>query len=197
MIPHQQNALVRHGNPGPNTSITYCAQIQNNSASTSVFITMPLHKTVVSPLLISQWPRDAIWGYRSGSTMNQVMACCLTATSHYLIQCWLAIRGVLRNSPPSNFMRNAQGMDLSNALENHSFKITSIPPRDCELSNGNKPFPSRSKPLVSREDEYIIGWEASLHRTINSINICQKISEVMVIKLQPLLLSWFNFNPSK
>ena len=26
---------------------------------------------------------------RSGSTLAQVMACCLTATSHYLNQCWL------------------------------------------------------------------------------------------------------------
>ena len=29
-------------------------------------------------------PSDAIWRQRSGSTLDQVMACCLTAPSHYL-----------------------------------------------------------------------------------------------------------------
>ena len=31
-------------------------------------------------------PSDAIWRQRSGSTLVQVMACCLTAPSHYLNQ---------------------------------------------------------------------------------------------------------------
>ena len=42
----------------------------------------------------SLWPSDAIWRHWSGSTMAQVMACCLTAPSHYLNQCWLIIRAV-------------------------------------------------------------------------------------------------------
>ena len=32
---------------------------------------------------------DAIWGHTSRSTLAQVMACCLMASSHYLNQCWL------------------------------------------------------------------------------------------------------------
>ena len=39
-------------------------------------------------------PSDAIWRHRSGSTLAQVMACCLTAPSHYLNQCWLIISKV-------------------------------------------------------------------------------------------------------
>ena len=35
------------------------------------------------------WPSDAIWRQRSGSTLAQVVAWCLTAPSHYLNQCWL------------------------------------------------------------------------------------------------------------
>ena len=42
----------------------------------------------------SLWPSDAIWRQRSGSTLAQVMACCLTAPSHYLNQCWLIISEV-------------------------------------------------------------------------------------------------------
>ena len=32
-------------------------------------------------LLHSSWPSDAIWWYKSGSTLAQVMACCLRALS--------------------------------------------------------------------------------------------------------------------
>ena len=34
----------------------------------------------------SLWSRGAIWCHRSGSTLDQVMACCLAAPSHCLIQ---------------------------------------------------------------------------------------------------------------
>ena len=37
------------------------------------------------------WPSDTIWQQRSGSTLAQVLACCLSAPSHYLNQCWLII----------------------------------------------------------------------------------------------------------
>ena len=47
----------------------------------------------------SLWPRDAIRWHRSGSTLAQVMACCLTAPSHYLNQCWLIISYVVWHSP--------------------------------------------------------------------------------------------------
>ena len=37
----------------------------------------------------SLWSSDAIWRHETGSTLAQVMACCLAAPSHYLNQCWL------------------------------------------------------------------------------------------------------------
>ena len=40
-------------------------------------------------IINSLWPSDAIWRHISRSTLAQVMACCLTAPSHYLNQCWL------------------------------------------------------------------------------------------------------------
>ena len=43
----------------------------------------------------SLWPSDAIWWHISGSTLVQVMACCLKAPSHYLNQCWLYFSKVL------------------------------------------------------------------------------------------------------
>ena len=40
-------------------------------------------------------PNDVIWWKISGSTLAQVMACCLTARSHYLNQYWLINTKVL------------------------------------------------------------------------------------------------------
>ena len=45
-------------------------------------------------LFNSLWPSGALWRQRSGSTLAQVMACCLTAPSHCLNQCWLIISKV-------------------------------------------------------------------------------------------------------
>ena len=45
----------------------------------------------------------AIWWHTSGSTLVQVMACCLTAPSHYLNQCWLIISKVQWQSLECNF----------------------------------------------------------------------------------------------
>ena len=52
------------------------------------------------------WPREAIWRQISGSTLVQVMACCLRAPSHYLNQCWLIISKVLWHSSEGNFIRD-------------------------------------------------------------------------------------------
>ena len=41
------------------------------------------------------WHSAATWHWRSWSTLVQVMACCLTAPSHYLNQCWSVINGFL------------------------------------------------------------------------------------------------------
>ena len=46
-------------------------------------------------------PGNSIWRHTSGSTLAQVMACCLTAPSHYLNQCWLIVKGILWHSPKS------------------------------------------------------------------------------------------------
>ena len=55
----------------------------------------------------SFWPSDTIWGQRSGSTLAQVMACCMRAPSHYLNQCWLIISEVQWHSYEGNFTRDA------------------------------------------------------------------------------------------
>ena len=56
----------------------------------------------------SLWPSDAIWRHRTRSTLVQSLACCLTAPSHYLNQCWLIISEVLCQSHEDNFPKKAQ-----------------------------------------------------------------------------------------
>ena len=61
----------------------------------------------VSICIRSRWPSDALWRQRSGSTLAQVMACCLTAPSHYLNQCRLIFSEVQWHSYKVNFTRDA------------------------------------------------------------------------------------------
>ena len=59
------------------------------------------------------WPGDRIcaalmWGHRSGSTLARVMACCLTAPSHYLNQCWLFINLFVSFTWQQFYIKNTQ-----------------------------------------------------------------------------------------
>ena len=77
----------------------------------------------------SLWPSDVIWRQGSSSTLAQVMACCLTAPSHYLNQCWLMISEVLWLSPDSNFIENAQDIYRRHEFEIHHFETVVKSPR--------------------------------------------------------------------
>ena len=54
------------------------------------------------------WRSDAIRWQGTESTLAQVMACCLTASSHYLNQCWLIISKVLCHSSEGIIMRRSE-----------------------------------------------------------------------------------------
>ena len=64
-------------------------------------------------------PSDTIWRHRSGSKLAQVVACCLTAPSHYLNQCWLIM----------NFTGSAWEISSWYEFENYNFEITAPSPR--------------------------------------------------------------------
>ena len=56
-------------------------------------------------------PSDAIWRQRSGSSLAQVMACCLMAPTHYLNQCWLCISKVEWHSFKRKFTRDTSAIN--------------------------------------------------------------------------------------
>ena len=63
------------------------------------------------------WPNDTIWQHRSGSTLAQVMACGLTAPSHYLNQYWLPISKVMWHSTESNLTVHSLAIILYSDFE--------------------------------------------------------------------------------
>ena len=70
----------------------------------------------------------AIWRHSSGSTMAQVMACCLTAPCYYLNQCWLPNSELPWQSRESNFTAPARDSIL-HKFGNYTFTITTTSPR--------------------------------------------------------------------
>ena len=66
--------------------------------------------TLGTSFVNSLWPSDNIWRHRTGSTLAQVMVCCLTAPSHYLNQCWLIISKALRHSSEGNFTKDTSAI---------------------------------------------------------------------------------------
>ena len=79
-------------------------------------------------LVNSFGPSDAIWRWRSWSTLVQVMSCCLAAPSLYLNQ-WLIISKVLCHSSEDIIIRRFENTNQKSKIEDYIFKITLKSPR--------------------------------------------------------------------
>ena len=78
---------------------------------------------------------DTIWRHRSWSTLAQVMACCLTAPSHYLNQCRLIISKVQCNSLRAIWQDITPATNLTEFTVKISYlRFISIIPGTNELS---------------------------------------------------------------
>ena len=75
-----------------------------------------------------------LYGDIFGSTLAQVMACCLRAPSHYLNQCWLIISGLLQHAYQSNFIGCVREFNLQHELENYSLEFLPHHPGANELT---------------------------------------------------------------
>ena len=80
--------------------ITLLDNLSGTGASYTKWHSLHFH-VITSNSINSLWPNHAIWQHRSGLTLSQVMACCLTAPSHYLNHCWLIVKCVLWHLPES------------------------------------------------------------------------------------------------
>ena len=102
-----------------------------------------VHSSIVYRRILanSLWPSDDIWRHKSESTLAQVMACCLTAPSHYLNQCWLIIRKARWYSSDGNSIRDNSAMNRWNLFQNYLSKsILKSPRGQCVKPAGMETF---------------------------------------------------------
>ena len=81
---------------------------------------------------------DTIWQHRTGSTMVQAMACCLTASSYYLNQCWLFNSETQWQSLQKFSQEIPQPPTLKICLEITYSKLYSNLPKAIELKKMHK-----------------------------------------------------------
>ena len=96
----------------PGDSIAWNYQYQNSDVKwASRHLNSPASRLFVQQFvqadINSLWPNEAIYRHRSKLTLAQVMACCLTAPSHYLKQCWLIFSKVQWHSVEGNLTRDS------------------------------------------------------------------------------------------
>ena len=87
------------------------------------------------------------------------MACCLTAPSHYLNQCWLIIRGVLWHTSESSFAEIAQGIDSGYEFEEDILKNIFKSPRGQWV---NSSLIEAERCIYASPNEAIIGLDTDL-----------------------------------
>ena len=84
---------------------------------------------------------DATWQHRPGSTLAQIMACCLTSPSHYLNQCWLFVKGFVWHSAESNFIQHAHALNSLRPRQNRRYNADEI--FKCIFLNENVWLPTK------------------------------------------------------
>ena len=88
-LSYQDNVLVPSGNKSHFLSQGWPTSNLQYGVSPSLGQIWDIDFTEPMLHINSLWPGDTIWRHGTRSTLDQVMACCLTAPSHYLNQCWL------------------------------------------------------------------------------------------------------------
>ena len=113
------------------------------------------------------WPSDAIWRFRSGSALAQVMACCLLAPSHYLNQCWLTI------SEGNHLRAISQKIPLI-SINEINWKITYIK-FHSNLTGANELSPCSAMPTISGI-KYDADETSSNHRQEDDLKMLAGVS---------------------
>ena len=99
------------------SGLAWCRRAASHYLSQCWPRSMLLHGVPRPHWVNSLWPSDAIGRQGTESALARVMACCLTAPSHYLNQCWLMISEVLWHSTDSIFKENTSDIYRWNELE--------------------------------------------------------------------------------
>ena len=144
----------------------------------------------ISECFNSLWPSD-IWWHRSGSTLAQVIACCLMAPGHYLIQSWLIISDVLWHLPngTGNADRSVKNIDLT-----HWGRVTHICINKLTIiGSDNGLMPGRRQAIIWTNDRLLLigplGTNFSeILMEILTFSFKQMLLKVLSAKRQPFCL---------
>ena len=112
-------------------------------------------------------PSDTRWRQRTESTLAQVMACCLTAPSHYLSQCWLVVSKFLWHLYDGTTLRKSEETNQWNKIKKNTF-LKSHP--DLPGANELKKKWHSSQPTVGQMD--CSRARQRKHWTIKLLAIC-------------------------
>ena len=128
------------------------------------------------------------------STLVQVMAWCRQATSHYLTQCWP------RSLSPYDVTR-PQWVNSLNLWQNefhftdNIFKVIFMYGNCYILIEIASKFVSTDPIISSPELVHIMAWCWTGNKPLSK-PLTVQITDATMCHLGPLLLTWFNFNPS-
>ena len=120
MIVHYIYGVVQHCS----NSSANALELLQSCNKPSIYLYKTGHNNGVTISFKSLGPSDAIWRWRSWSTLVQVMTCCLMALNHYLNHCWLIISKVLWHSSEDIIIRKFEDTNQKSKTEDYIFKIT-------------------------------------------------------------------------
>ena len=125
----------------------------------------------ITPIRPVNWlgPNDAIWRQISGLPLAQIMACCLTAPSHYLNQCWLIICKVEWHSSKASSQDIPQPSINEIIWKIKYLKYHSIFPGANELTHCSHCWPSKTNVIELCNSK-------PFHIHTNYIQTCSDIS---------------------
>ena len=129
-------------------------------------------------LLASNWvdltPSDTKLQHKSGSAFAQVMACCLTAPSHHLNQCWLltdlwsSVTFTRERFHRKFQTRGSKAAILNTEFENYTFEITATSPRAQWVNTITYYYVCKLPTVVHIRSEYIMWVLASANMAMSN-----------------------------
>ena len=123
------------------------------------------------------------------SVLVQIMACRLSAPSHYLNQCWVIVNWTLGNKFQWNFNQNTKLFIHENASENVVCEMAVILSRGKWVKVITHPYPTTPTPIFCHTNKLV-------QRSANAMKIHASFKRLFLpaVHLKGGSLSWCNAN---
>ena len=153
--------------------------------SEPMMVSLLTHICITQPQWVnSLWAGDAMSWHKSRSTLAQIMACCLTSSSHYLNQCRPAISEALSRLPQSNSTLSAQANILHNEFENDIIEIIVTAPRGQWVKYLSKWSDTQPVDLTLDMHMITVYWQHNAHVSHTQAHMCITYPSRLLSNLQ-------------